>query len=80
MVDTWLSRSSQLRFTLPDRVAVIFPGSDKEQTLGVPKEEREQMVGGLMDRLTRTDIGATFREKLSELEVLQTRLCRQRQG
>ena len=69
VVDTWLSRSSQLRFTLPDRVAVILPGSDKEQTLGVPKEEREQMVGGLMDRLTRTDIGGTFREKLSELEA-----------
>jgi hypothetical protein len=69
VVDAWLSHSSQLRFTLPDRVVLKPTGSDEEQNLQVPAEEREQMVGGLMDRLTRTDIGATFREKLSELEA-----------
>ena len=69
VVDAWLSHSSQLRFTLPDRVVFKPSNSDDAQTLQLPAEEREQMVGGLMDRLTRTDIGATFREKLSELEA-----------
>ena len=69
VVDAWLSHSSQLRFTLPDRVVFKPSDSDEGQTLQLPADEREQMVGGLMDRLTRTDIGATFREKLSELEA-----------
>jgi hypothetical protein len=34
---------------------------------------REQMSGGLLDRMTRTDIGAALRQRLSELEASSNR-------
>ena len=57
---------SQARFSLPDRVVVSLgdPGETR-----VPAEQREQMVGGLMDRLTRTGLVAAFRQRLDELDT-----------
>jgi hypothetical protein len=55
----------QVRFTLPDRVvSPATPG----HPLTVPTEEREQLAGGLMDRLTRTDLRAALRQRLGDLE------------
>lgn len=56
--------SAQAHFTLPDRVIVEAGG--KEQT--VPPEFREQMAGGLMERLARADVTRALRQRLSELE------------
>ncbi len=57
----------QVRFTLPDRVVVSkHEGDGKPQA--VPKESREQMTGGLMNRLTRTDLRTALRLRLGELE------------
>ncbi len=62
----------QVRFTLPDRVVV--PQQDGEaKSLAVPKESREQMSGGLMDRLTRTDLRTALRLRLGELEQSSNR-------
>ncbi len=57
----------QARFTLPDRVVVLQEDAEAK-TLPVPKESREQMTGGLMDRLTRTDLRTALRLRLGELE------------
>ncbi len=52
----------QVRFQLPDRVVV------EGRTVPVSSEFREQLVGGLMDRLTRTDLRVALRARLLELE------------
>ncbi len=62
----------QARFTLPDRVIVLQPDAEGKP-LGVPKESREQMTGGLMDRLTRTDLRTALRLRLGELEQSSNR-------
>lgn len=56
----------QVRFTLPDRVVITSqPGS---QPMPVSADQREQMAGGLMDRLTRVDLRTALRQRLLELE------------
>jgi hypothetical protein len=56
--------SFQARFSLPDRV-VLEPGGSEQP---IPAEFREQMAGGLMDRLTRITLSAVLRQRLAELE------------
>jgi hypothetical protein len=57
----------QVRFTLPDRV--ILQTQDGEvKPVSVPNESREQITGGLMDRLMRTDLRTALRLRLGELE------------
>ncbi len=55
----------QARFTLPDRVVTSVQDAESKT---VPKESREQMTGGLMNRLTRTDLRTALRLRLGELE------------
>lgn len=55
----------QVRFMLPDKV--IKPNTPSH-SLAVPAEAREQLAGGLMDRLTRTDMRAVLRQRLADLE------------
>ncbi len=57
----------QVRFTLPDRVVLQSQEMDSKAAI-VPSESREQMTGGLMDRLTRTDLRTALRLRLGELE------------
>ena len=58
----------QAKFALPDRVAVrAAPGAPAE-TAVVPVEFREQMVGGILDWVTRTDLRTLLRARLVELE------------
>jgi hypothetical protein len=61
----------QVRFTLPDRVMLNTDADAKPAT--VPSESREQMTGGLMDRLTRTDLRTGLRLRLGELEQSSNR-------
>ncbi len=58
----------QVRFSLPDQVAIRDHDSDVN-TLPVPAESREQMIGGLMDRLIRTDLRTALRTRFLELEA-----------
>jgi hypothetical protein len=61
----------QVRFTLPDRV--MLPKEAEAKPAIVPSESREQMTGGLMDRLTRTDLRTALRLRLGELEQSSSR-------
>jgi hypothetical protein len=62
----------QVRFTLPDRVVLQKQEADAKAS-AVPSESREQMTGGLMDRLTRTDLRTALRLRLGELEQSSNR-------
>ncbi len=57
----------QVRFSLPDRVALQNQEVDGK-TMLVPPESREYVIGGLMDRLIRTDLRTVLRSRLLELE------------
>src|SRR5574341_1881948 len=58
-------RVPQIRFTLPDQVVTDVTS---KQSQPVPPEFREQLAGGLIDRLTRADLGAALRQRLAELD------------
>lgn len=58
----------QIHFTLPDRVVEADSRNGKSKTLVVPAGFREQMAGGLMERLTRADLLAAVNQRLAELE------------
>ena len=62
--------NGQLRFTLPDRVVLVVPASarDVAPLVPVPPEFREQLAGGLIDRLTRANLILAVRQRLGELE------------
>jgi hypothetical protein len=61
----------QVRFTLPDRVMLQQEAENKPAV--VPSDSREQITGGLMDRLTRTDLRTALRLRLGELEQSSNR-------
>lgn len=61
---TQRDRVAQARFSFPDRVVVEVGGQEQP----VPPEAREQMAGGLVERLTRVDVGVALRQRLAELE------------
>lgn len=56
-------RATQIRFSLPDRVI-----NNDGQPIPVPPEFRDQMAGGLVERLTRADAISILRQRLAELE------------
>ncbi len=64
--DAVVQRLPQVRFMLPDRV-VVDPAMKDEPPAIVPADQREQFAGGLLDRLSRTDVGAAVRGRLAEL-------------
>ncbi|MGH2522406.1 MAG: hypothetical protein ACRDH2_07870 [Anaerolineales bacterium] len=69
LVEAIAQRQSQVRFTLPDVVVTVpDPVTAGSASQPVPPDFREQLAGGLMDRLTRTDVGAALRQRLAELE------------
>ncbi|MGE5223484.1 MAG: hypothetical protein ACM3PY_13695 [Omnitrophica WOR_2 bacterium] len=65
IADAIVQRLPQVRFMLPDR---IVNAADSGKTLTVPPDFREQMAGGLIDRITRNDLRLALRERLIELE------------
>jgi hypothetical protein len=67
IAEALISRQAQVRFSLPDRL-VCKAASGKTSLSQVPAEMREQLAGGLFDRLTRAEIRVVFRQRLSELE------------
>lgn len=56
--------ASQARFSLPERVTLPATGAEA----AVPAAYREQMAGGLINSLTRTDLRTALRHRLIELE------------
>ncbi|MBN2549616.1 MAG: hypothetical protein JXB15_10690 [Anaerolineales bacterium] len=68
VADALVQGMSQLRFSLPDKVVFLVGRKGEGQSAPLPAEFREQLVGGLMDRLTGMDIRAAMRQRLAELE------------
>ena len=73
LAETILQNQSQARFTLPDRVmtdsaAKNAGGHAGSTPVPVPSEFREQVTGGVIDRLTRSDMRTVLRQRLAELE------------
>jgi hypothetical protein len=64
---------TQLRFTLPDQVVAAAPVGGARQLVPVPPEFREQLAGGLIDRLTRANLMLAVRQRLAELEQAPNR-------
>ena len=61
-------RPSQVRFSLPDKVVMEAHKRGESKPVPVPAEFREQLVGGLIDRLARGGIRTALRQRLSELD------------
>ncbi len=72
MAEAIIQGLAQVRFTLPDRVVLQTQEGETKSSL-VPGETREQMTGGLMDRLTRTDLRTALRLRFGELEQSSVR-------
>jgi hypothetical protein len=62
-----VDRPTQVRFSLPDQIVMPSAKGDRKP-IPVPNDQREQLVGGLMDRLTRVDTRMAIRQRLTELE------------
>lgn len=65
LAETILQKSSQARFSLPDKI-VVDPAGGKTEF--IRQDQREQMAGGLVDRLTKADIAIVLRTRFKELE------------
>jgi hypothetical protein len=69
LADALVQHQPQARFSLPEVVVIDANG----QTGKIPQEQREQLAGGLIDRLTRADISLALRQRLAELEQSSNR-------
>jgi hypothetical protein len=62
-------KTSQIRFSLPDRVVAETPHSaGQPASMSVPQNLREQALGGWRLRMTGGNLGETLRHRLAELE------------
>ncbi len=68
LVDAIQKKQMQTSFTLPDQVSLEGISQSTSKSGIVPDEYREQIVGGVINRLTRADIGIGLRQRLGELE------------
>ena len=68
LADSLVQRLPQARFSLPDKVVVEGHSQEGGKVLTVSPDNREQLAGGLIDRITRNDLRAALRQRLSELE------------
>jgi len=66
---------SPIRLNLPDQVVVELPkvGEPAGLLLSIPANERELLIGGILDRLMRTDLNSMARQRLTELEAAENR-------
>jgi hypothetical protein len=68
LAEAILQKSPQVHFKLPDRVILEASGRGALAPVSVPDSFREQMAGGLLDRVTRSDVRAGLNQRLAELE------------
>ena len=68
LADAVMQNIPQIRFILPDKVIVQDEQGNGKITYKIPNESREQLAGGLIDRLTRAGARNALRQRLSELE------------
>jgi hypothetical protein len=66
IADAVVRNQPQVSFTMPDRVAQ--DSTLTAQLVAVPSQQREQVIGSVINRLTRTDTRTIVRQRLYELE------------
>jgi hypothetical protein len=64
IADALISKTSQVRFTLPDRVVTKITQVGQEGTITIPEAQRQNVVGGFL----QGDVRETLTRRLSELE------------
>ena len=67
LAESFVKGLSHVRFALPDRV-VLQDQEVEAKTIPVPAKFREQVLGGLMNRLIHLDMRTALRSRLLELE------------
>ena len=67
LAESFVEGLSHVRFALPDRV-VLQDQEVEAKTIPVPAKFREQVLGGLMNRLIHLDMRTALRLRLLELE------------
>jgi len=67
LAEALVQHQPQVKFKLPDRVVTDIGDGDKKPAV-VPADQREQLAGGLVGRLTRSELRNALRERLGELE------------
>jgi hypothetical protein len=68
IAEALIQRQPQIRFSLPDRMMCKTSSPGKYATDQIPANMRDQLAGGLFDRISRTEIRVVFRQRLSELD------------
>lgn len=68
LADGLLQRATQVRFTFPDRVTGVVSQIDASAPMTVPQSAREQIIGGMIQKIRGVDIRDLFRRRLAELE------------
>jgi hypothetical protein len=70
LVDALLQSLLQARFALPEGVVIRAEGPGKVEAKAlIPPDLREQLVGGLLERLSRQSLVVALRQRLDELEA-----------
>jgi hypothetical protein len=64
IADTLISKTSQVRFSLPDRVVTRITQIGQEGTITIPEVQRQNMVGSFLQR----DVRELLIRRLNELE------------
>jgi hypothetical protein len=64
LADALIQNVNQVRFVLPNHVVLEM----SKLPIPVPSQFHEQLAGGLLDRLTQTDLRTAILQRLSELE------------
>jgi hypothetical protein len=72
LAEAIIQNHPQVHFSLPDRIVCEISPSGQATTCPVPAGQREQLAGGLMERLTRLDLRQGARQRLIELEQSPT--------
>ena len=66
IADAVVRNQPQVGFTMPDKV--VLDPAKSDQLTNVPAQSREQMIGSVINRITRTDTRTIVRQHLYELE------------
>jgi hypothetical protein len=64
-----IARQAQINFVLPDRVVQESDNRSEPVAHIISEKNRQQTIGGLVERLARNDVRQLFRQRLLELEL-----------
>jgi hypothetical protein len=68
VAEALVNRTYAARFALPDRIVTQVKRINDTASISLPEKDREQVVGGLANRLTGRDVRQEIVHRLNELE------------